>query len=74
MQNYFKKYLNVGYRYGKNIIPFGPEDEKQMKYMTEGKCLNLLGFTSADNIPPWYMMDDQAHYLLPDEPVCFVFF
>ena len=63
------KYLMTGYRYGKDIIPFGKEDEVQMKYTTDGKALDMLGFTQQENVPPHLHMDDQAHYLLSDDKV-----
>ena len=61
-----KENVGKGYRYGKDIIPFGIEDEKQMKYLTDKKCLNVLGFTKQKNVPPSIHMDDQAHYVLPE--------
>ena len=45
-----------------------------MKYSTDKKMLDILGFTDLDNTPAWMMMDDQAHYVLPDDNVSFACF
>ena len=58
--------IYVGYKYGKDIIPFSSEDDKQMKYATEGKSLSILGFTDIDNVPPYLFVDDQALFVLPE--------
>nr|CAB3267805.1 ZF(C2H2)-102 zinc finger protein [Phallusia mammillata] len=61
-----KEKLAKGYKYGKDIIPFSTDDEKQMNYSTDGKRLSILGFTDMKNVPINLHMDDQAHFVLPE--------
>lgn len=62
--------LGKGYKYGKDVIPFSKIDEEQMKYKAEAKCLSILGFTEQKHILIQDLMDDQAHYVFPqnDDP------
>ncbi|ELR21345.1 ATPdependent DNA helicase [Acanthamoeba castellanii str. Neff] len=39
-----------GYKYGKTLVPFSMVDEAVLKYEA-AKCLQLIGFTSAKNVP-----------------------
>lgn len=59
--------LGKGYKYGRDIVPFSKIDEEQMKYKTEGKCLSVLGFTDLRNILIQDLMEDQAHYVMPEK-------
>ncbi|XP_078490782.1 zinc finger protein ZF(C2H2)-102 [Ciona intestinalis] len=61
-----KENLGKGYKYGKDIITFGTEDEKQMKFAARDKCLSILGFTDMRNIHVIHHMDDQAHVVIPE--------
>ncbi|KAG8431883.1 hypothetical protein GDO86_019628, partial [Hymenochirus boettgeri] len=36
-----------GFRYGSDIVPFSKVDQEQMKYKSEGKCFEVLGFTKS---------------------------
>lgn len=38
-----------------------------MKYKTETKCLSVLGFTEQKYILIQDLMDDQAHYVFPQD-------
>lgn len=54
-----------GYKYGKDVVPFSKIDEEQMRYKTEAKCLAVLGFTEQKHILVQELMDDQAHFVVP---------
>ena len=50
-----KEQLVRGYKYGRTLIPFSTADEAVLKYAAP-KCLKLIGFTKASNVP-------RAHYM-----------
>ncbi|XP_048455254.1 X-ray repair cross-complementing protein 5-like [Rhincodon typus] len=49
-----------GFRYGSDIIPFSQVDQEQMKYKTDGKCFNVLGFTKSAQVLQHYYVGRQV--------------
>ncbi|XP_078259364.1 X-ray repair cross-complementing protein 5-like [Rhinoraja longicauda] len=49
-----------GFRYGSDIIPFSRVDQDQMKYKTNGKCFNVLGFTKSAQVLQHYHVGRQT--------------
>ncbi|XP_035659820.1 X-ray repair cross-complementing protein 5-like [Branchiostoma floridae] len=56
-----------GYRYGNTIVPFSTDDESQMKFKTDAKCFDVLGFTRADNVKRQYYMGDSVRCFVAEE-------
>ncbi|XP_066268774.1 X-ray repair cross-complementing protein 5-like [Branchiostoma lanceolatum] len=56
-----------GYRYGNTIVPFSTDDENQMKFKTDAKCFDVLGFTRADNVKRQYYMGDSVRCFVAEE-------
>ena len=54
----------TAYKYGMDLIPYSKDDESQTKYTSEGKKLDILGFTQVDKVPHYLGMDDQAHIVI----------
>ncbi|KAI8483761.1 X-ray repair cross-complementing protein 5 [Branchiostoma belcheri] len=56
-----------GYRYGNTIVPFSTDDENQMKFKTDAKCFDVLGFTKAENVKRQYYMGDSVRCFVAEE-------
>ncbi|KJE95979.1 hypothetical protein CAOG_006357 [Capsaspora owczarzaki ATCC 30864] len=50
-----KEDITRAYKYGKDFIPWSSVDESTMK-LSSHKCLSVLGFTAASNIPRQLLM------------------
>ncbi|KAF5398728.1 ATP-dependent DNA helicase 2 subunit 2 [Paragonimus heterotremus] len=48
-----------GYRYGNTLVPFSAEDMVAVKPTSE-KCLSLIGFTNASNVPRHLYVGDSV--------------
>ncbi|MFH4974477.1 hypothetical protein AB6A40_001186 [Gnathostoma spinigerum] len=55
-----------GYLFGKSVMPFNEEDEKEYGWKRETRCLKLIQFTKRSNILQQYLMDGAAYYCIPD--------
>jgi len=42
-----------GRRYGQQLVPIPDAATADLMRYSPGKCMDLIGFTSRDNIPRW---------------------
>lgn len=52
------EHMIKAFRYGQQLVPVPDAATAELMRYTPGKCLDLIGFTSTDNIPRWQYMSE----------------
>ncbi|XP_064652857.1 X-ray repair cross-complementing protein 5-like isoform X2 [Lineus longissimus] len=55
-----------GHRYGKDLVPFSPEDIEGMKFQAE-KCFKVLGMTKSENVKRHHYMGTSVYCCVGDK-------